>query len=106
MIRDSNSKYSSPVVMIKKKDGSERFCVDYRNLNALTIKDKFRLPRIYETLDHLGSSKYFSIMDLKTGYWQIPVKECDKEKTSFVTHNGLYEWNVMPFGLCNALATF
>ena len=89
-----------------KKDGSVRFCVDYRMLNKVTIRDVYLLPRIDDSLARLGSGKIFSSLDLCAGYWQIPMSEKDKTKTAFITEDGLYEFNVMPFGLTNAGATF
>ena len=106
IVRPSSSSWSSPVVLAPKKDGTVRFCIDYRRLNSVTIKDVYPLPRIDDTLDRLGSGVYFSTMDLAAGFWQIPLREEDKPKTAFVTHRGLYEYNVMPFGLCNAPASF
>lgn len=107
IIKPSNSPWSSPVVLVKKKDGSTlRFCVDYRRLNSITRKDVYPLPRIDDALDRLCSAKYFSSMDLKSGYWQIQVDERDREKTAFITPDGLFEFQVMPFGLCSAPATF
>jgi hypothetical protein len=106
IIRPSSSPWSSPVVIIKKKDGSPRFCVDYRRLNLITERDVYPLPRIDDILDRLAGSQYFTTLDLKAGYWQIPIDEQDKKKTAFVTTDGLYEFNVLPFGLSNAPATF
>jgi hypothetical protein len=100
------SPWSSRIVLVKKKNGKLRFCVDYRGLNKITKKDVYPLPRIDDSLALLQKGKYFSTLDLFAGYWQIPLEEMSKEKTAFSTDSGLYEFNVMPFGLCNAPATF
>lgn len=83
-----------------------RFCVDYRQLNKITRKDSHPLPRITEALDALGGAQWFTTLDFRSGYWQISMSEDSKEKTAFITHNGLYEFKVLPFGLCNSPATF
>ena len=97
---------SSPVVMARKKDGSHRFCVDYRELNSLTRQDSFPLPRIDDLLDQLGLSLYFSILDLVSGYWQIRMHPQSIPKTAFTTPQGIFEFRVMPFGLTNAPSVF
>ena len=106
-IRPSQSPFSSNVVIVRKKDGTIRFCLDYRKLNSRTHKDAYPLPRIDDTLHLLAGSKYFTKLDLKAGYWQVEMAEADKEKTAFRVGNlGFFECNRMPFGLCNAPATF
>ena len=100
-IEPSDSPWASP-----KKDGSTRFCIDYRRLNSLTVKDAYPLPRIDDSLRLLGNQQWFSTMDLASGYWQVAMSPEAKRKAAFVTNEGLFQFRVMPFGLCNAPATF
>ena len=106
VIRESCSPYASPIVVVSKRDGGLRLCVDYRKLNQKTIKDAHPLPRIEESWDALKGAKFFSTLDLASGYYQVAMDEKDKAKTAFTSPFGLYEYERMAFGLCNAPATF
>ena len=106
VIQPSSSPWASAIVLVRKKDGGLRICVDHRQLNSVTKLDTFPLPRIDDLLDQLGSAKYFTTLDLAAGYWQIRVADDSIEKTAFITSNGLFEFRVMPFGLTNAPAIF
>ena len=105
-IRPSNSPWASPVTLVPKKDLSIRFCLDYRRLNAVTKKDKYPLPNIQDIFDSLGGNMYYTTLDIKNAYHQIPMEESSIEKTAFVCHRGLYEFVNMPFGLTNAPSIF
>ena len=102
-IEPSDSPWSSPVVLVTKKDGGTGFCIDYRRLNYATTKDAYPLPRI---LDMLAGKQWVSTLDLASGYWQVSLSQEARVKTAFATHSGLFQFRVMPFGLCNAPATF
>ena len=106
IIEPSNSEWASPIVLVKKPDGSERFCVDYRKVNEVTIKDSFPMPNIESKLNKLHGSTIFTSLDCTSGYWQIKLSEKAKQISSFISNRGLFSFKVMPFGLCNAGATF
>ena len=106
VIRPSVSPYAARVVPVQKKDGSIRFCIDYRRLNADTTRDSFPLPRIDDCLDALSGAKWFHVMDLRSWYWQQKLREEDRYKTAFTTHRGLFEFNVTSMGLKGAPASF
>ena len=106
VVKPSSSPWLSPIVMVWKKDGSWRFCVDYQKVSSVTHQDAYPLPRINATLDSLAGATYFTTLDIASGYWQVEIEEQDMEKTAFSTPKGHFEFNVMPFGLTNAPATF
>jgi hypothetical protein len=105
-IRHSTSPFSSHVLLVKKKTVDWHLCVDYRRFSAMTVKNKYRLPIIDELLDELHGANWFSSLDLYSGFHQIRMAEGDELKTSFQTHNGHYEYQVMPYGVIGGPATF
>lgn len=106
IIRESESPFASPIVVVRKKNGSVRLCIDYRKLNMQTIKDAYALPKLEDAFTALAGSKWFSVLDLKSGYYQIEMEEADKNKTAFVCPLGFWEFNRMPQGVTNAPSTF
>lgn len=106
VVQPSTSEWGSPVVLAPKADGSLRFCVDYRKVNELSLRDSYPIPRMDECIDSFGDANIFTTLDANCGFWQVPVAKEDIPKTAFVTHNGLFEFRRMPFGLTNAPATF
>ena len=106
VIQPSTSPWSSPIVLVKKKDGSYHFCIDYRKLHLVTKQDANPLPRVDDLLYALNGYNMFSTLDLRSGYWQVSMRSEDREKTAFMTPNGLYEFLRMPYGLSTAPATF
>ena len=106
VIQLSSSEWASPSVLVCKKDGGLHWCIDYQLLNDVTVKDAYPLPLIEDCLDTLSGCEFFSSLDMASGYWQIVMEESDQSKTAFLTKYGLYKFVHMPFGLCNAPATF
>ena len=106
MIEPASSPWASNLVLVRKKDGSYNCCVDYRQLNSVTRKDAYPLPRIDSCLDAMANARWFSTFDLRSSSHQVPVSDCDADKIAFICPRGMYSFKAMPFGLCNAGATF
>ena len=106
VIEPSNSEWASPVCLVKKKDGTYRFCIDYRRVNAVSRRDAFPIPDIQDALVNLRGSKYYITMDLLSGYWQLPMSDRAKERSAFCTKRGLFQFTRMPFGLSGAPRSF
>lgn len=106
IVRESVSEYASPIILVRKKDGNQRLCVDYRLLNSVTVKERYPMPVIEDEIARLSGQAYFITLDLASGYYQVPISEESRSLTSFVTPDGQYEFNRMPFGLANAPAVF
>lgn len=106
VIEECESPWAAPVVLVPKPNGDVRLCVDYRRLNEVTVKDKYPMPRMEDLLHTAKNTKYMTTLDLRSGYHQVPVRECDREKTAFISPTGMYRFKRMPFGLANAPATF
>jgi len=106
VIEPSTGEWASPVVTVPKPDGSVHFCIEYRKLNLMTVKDAYPIPRMDECIDSLGDARVFSTLDCNAGYWQIPVAEEDNHLTVFTRHSGAWQCVRLPFGLWNARATF
>ncbi len=106
IIRKSTSPYLAPIVVVDKKTGNRRMCIDYKDLNAKTKKNSYPIPRQTEIFASFQGAQWFTSLDLASRYWQVSIDEKDKEKTAFITLWGLFEWNVMPFRLCNTSAIF
>jgi len=106
IMEESTAAYTSPVVMVEKPDGTKRVCVDYRKLNCVTVFDPEPMPTAEEIFAKLSEDRFFSKFDLSKGYWQVPVREQDRDFTTFICHKGLFRFGVMPFGLVNTPATF
>ena len=105
-IRPSSSPCGSPIVLVQKKDGTWRLCIDYRALNKIIVRNRYPIPQIDDLMDQLKGEKYFSKIDLKFGYLQVPIEPFDVWKTAFKAKEGLFEWLVMPFGWMNSPTTF
>lgn len=106
IVRESKSPYSSPIILVKKKNGDDRLCVDYRELNSNTIRDHYPLPLVSDQIDKLAGGQYYNVLDMASGFYQIPISQDSIEKTAFITPDGLYEYLSMPFGLCNAPSVY
>ena len=106
VIQTSSSPWASGVVIVSKKDGTKRSCIDYRKLNDVTVKDSYPIPRIDDSLEQLAGAQWFSCLDVNAGYWQVEADEPDREKTAFTPRRVLFDFKTMLFGLCNAPATF
>jgi len=106
VIEPSNSPWASPVCLVKKKEGTYRFCVDYRRVNAVSRKDAFPIPDVNDALDHLRGARYFATFDLLSGYWQLGLTERAQERSAFCTRRDLFQFTRMPFGLAGAPSSF